>query len=287
MEWGRAKKFVVILLVVLNVCLAGLNYQQKRASAMTASQEKAIFEVLSQNGITMYTDLITNTQEMSRLSVTVPTYTKETIENLFFAGEKTTIIPGKTSVIYRGLNQELTMEGTGGKLVFQDVLPQKGDLTKADALREAEAFMAGIKTAFPDFKEFDMKETDAGYCVEYYQNYKGNFVFSNWFRIFVSQTGVYQVDFSYCNIEGYSGEKKDIFYGDEALLTFMRALDHEKTEGEITVNRMELGYDSIEQVDAVGRGTMDLVPCYRIYTMEQEEPCIINAYTCQVVSSGS
>ena len=59
MEWQKAKKFVVVLLVILNACLAVLNYQQNRESAMTASQEKAIFEVLSKNGITMYTDLIT------------------------------------------------------------------------------------------------------------------------------------------------------------------------------------------------------------------------------------
>ena len=66
MEWQKAKKFVVVLLVILNACLAVLNYQQNRESAMTASQEKAIFEVLSKNGITMYTDLITETEPMSR-----------------------------------------------------------------------------------------------------------------------------------------------------------------------------------------------------------------------------
>lgn len=47
MELQKAKKFVIVLLVILNACLAVLNYQQNRESAMNASQEKAIFEVLS------------------------------------------------------------------------------------------------------------------------------------------------------------------------------------------------------------------------------------------------
>ena len=53
MEWSNAKKFVIVLLVLLNVLLAGLNYNQNRENTMTATQERSIFEVLSRNGITM------------------------------------------------------------------------------------------------------------------------------------------------------------------------------------------------------------------------------------------
>ena len=55
----QCKKFVIVLLVPLNVLLAGLNYNQNRENTMTATQERSIFEVLSRNGITMYTDLLT------------------------------------------------------------------------------------------------------------------------------------------------------------------------------------------------------------------------------------
>ena len=43
MEWQKAKKFVIVLLVILNACLAVLNYKKNREISMTASQEKAIF----------------------------------------------------------------------------------------------------------------------------------------------------------------------------------------------------------------------------------------------------
>ena len=41
MEWSNAKKFVIVLLVLLNVLLAGLNYKQNRENTMTAAQERA------------------------------------------------------------------------------------------------------------------------------------------------------------------------------------------------------------------------------------------------------
>ena len=84
MEWSNAKKFVIVLLVLLNVLLAGLNYKQNRENTMTAAQERSIFEVLSRNGITMYTDLLTEHPPMSRLAVELPSYNKETLERLVF-----------------------------------------------------------------------------------------------------------------------------------------------------------------------------------------------------------
>ena len=72
MEWSNAKKFVIVLLVLLNVLLAGLNYKQNRENTMTATQERSIFEVLSRNGITMYTDLLTEHPPMSRLRWSCP-----------------------------------------------------------------------------------------------------------------------------------------------------------------------------------------------------------------------
>ena len=38
MEWGSAKKFVIVLLVILNVVLAGLNYKQKQENIMTSAE---------------------------------------------------------------------------------------------------------------------------------------------------------------------------------------------------------------------------------------------------------
>ena len=256
MEWQKAKKFVIVLLVILNACLAVLNYQQNRESAMTASQEKAIFEVLSKNGITMYTDLITETEPMSRLACMVPTYTKEDLERAFFDGEKTTVVPSQTTTVYRTSTSELTVEGPHGTLTFPQVAKEKGQLSRGEALKIAEEYMDGKEKIFGEFVSYDILETEEGYCVVFYEKYDDTIVFSNYFRVFVSQAGIYQVQFVYCPVVGYNGEKKDIFYADEALLTFMRELRKNQPEGAFTVNRMELGYDLSDKESQTKEGML-------------------------------
>lgn len=284
MEWQKAKKFVIVLLVILNACLAVLNYQHNRESAMTASQEKAIFEVLSKNGITMYTDLITDMEPMSRLACMVPTYTKEDLEKAFFEGEKTTVVPSQTTTVYRTATAELTVEAARGTLTFSQVAKGKGELSRGDALKMAEGYMESKEKIFGDFVSYDISETEDGYGVIFYERYDDTIVFSNYFKVFVSQAGIYQVQFVYCPVVGYNGEKKDIFYGDEALLTFMRELRKDHPEGAFTVNRMELGYDLSDKESQTKEGMLYAVPCYRIYLMEQPEPYIINAYTCKLIN---
>ena len=171
MELQKAKKFVIVLLVILNACLAVLNYQQNRESAMNASQEKAIFEVLSKNGITMYTDLITETEPMSRLACMVPTYTKEDLERTFFDGEKTTVVPSQTTTVYRTSTSELTVEGPHGTLTFPQVAKEKGQLSRGDALKIAEEYMDGKEKIFGEFVSYDILETEEGYCVVFYEKY--------------------------------------------------------------------------------------------------------------------
>ena len=79
MEWGNAKKFVIILLVLLNLALGVLNFRQRQENTMTAAQERAIFEVLSQNSITLYKELPTVSRHMPRILDYVHSYRNETL----------------------------------------------------------------------------------------------------------------------------------------------------------------------------------------------------------------
>ena len=114
MEWGNAKKFVIVLLVIINVVLAGLNYKQRQGNNMTSAQERAIFEVLSQNGITLYTELPADGASMTRLEVELPDYSKETLERLFFGSEKTTVTVKDSQVLYRNAYASLALDGAHG-----------------------------------------------------------------------------------------------------------------------------------------------------------------------------
>ncbi len=283
MEWANAKKFVLVLLVLLNVVLAVLYQRQKRENVMTSVQEKVTFEVLSKNGITMYTDLITEHEPMRRLICRNPIYTKERLEKIFFDGQKTIVIPSEGKILYRGEEAILTMQGAKGEVVY-DISVGKDGLSKEDALEQAERYMKHLDREFHHFALYGIQEQENGYCVKFFQKYEDKYIFSNYMWLYVSKEGIYRVEFCDCPVEGYVGERKDIFYADEALLTFMRVWKQIKPEQNATIQRMDLGYIAVESSgkSADGSGSY-AVPCYVISVMEQEEPFIINAYTCQIM----
>lgn len=282
MEWGRAKKFVVVLLVLLNVALGVLNFRQRQEKSMTSAQERAIFEVLSQNGITLYTELPTLSSSMARLSAEMPSYSKETLERLFFDGEKTTVSVGTDRNIYRGKDSTLTLSGAHGLLERDGVKPGKGSLSRAAAQRAAEKFISQTEYFFGTFAEPVVVEEPNGFTVNFYGTYKRENVFANYFSLLVTEDGIRRIEFSYCPVQGYAGEKRDICYSDEALLTFMRQW-RKGWQAEAAISRIELGYDWMEQGSLSADGTVNFEPCYRIYMMEETEPILINAYTCQIV----
>lgn len=284
MEWGNAKKFVIVLLVILNVVLAGLNYRQRQEHTMTSAQERAIFEVLSQNGITMYTDLPEHIANMSRLEVELPSYSKETLERIFFGGEKTTVTVRGNQNIYHGEAATLALDGAHG-ILKRDV-KDNGDIEKGDAQKQAQKFIDDTEHFFGSYGEPVVMEEGNGYRVNFYGVYKGVYqresVFANYFSILVTEGGIREIEFEYCPVVDYSGEKRELCYSDEALLTFMREWKKNNTAEQATIHRIELGYDKTERTTASTDGAVYLDPCYRIYLMEEEEPYLVNAYTCQI-----
>lgn len=285
MEWGRAKQFVIVLLVLLNIVLAGLNYKQKQETAMTSAQERAIFEVLSRNGITMYTDILTKFAPMPRMVGEIPSYSKETMERLFFGSQKTTAIRKGDAMIYRKEGAALTLRGSVGVWEDAGVLMGKAGLERGKALQTAKDFLEGTEHFFGTYADATVLEREDGFEVLFCGTYKQDKVFTNTFSVFVTKAGIRKITFDYCPIKGYQGEKKDICYSDEALLTFMREWRKEEHDYEATIHRIELGYGTTESGNATGEEllTVELEPFYRIYLMEEEEPYLINAYTCQMV----
>ena len=282
MEWGSAKKFVIVLLVIINVVLAGLNYKQRHENIMTSAQERAIFEVLSQNGITLYTDLPTDALSMTRLEMELPEYSKETLERLFFGSEKTTVTVKDDQHIYRNAHASLTLDGAHGVFKKDTVPDGKRRMTKADAQKEAQKFIDGTERFFGIYDEPVVTEKENGFRVDFFGLHKRENVFANYFSIFVTQGGIKRIEFEYCPVKGHSGEKKELAFADEALLTFMREWKKNGDAEQATIHHIELGYDKMERSTASIDGAIYLDPCYRIYLMEEEEPYLVNAYTCQI-----
>ncbi len=288
MEWKRAKTFIIVLLAVMNVVLLGLNYQRHQENILTPIQEKAVFQVLSQNGISLYTDLLTKSLPMKKMSLSIPVYSKDELKRLFFDGEDTTVTVESAEsekIIIKSKTKVLTMQGNRGVLIFPSGTAQHQGLNKNIAKLDAENFIQGLDRDLGSFEFGNLTEEKDGYVAEYFGKYKGNLIFANSYRIHITNKGITTVEFSYFYPSGYTGDKKEICFSDEALFTFMKEYRESGRNEAITITKMELGYDFLEEEELTQDSVVKLVPCYYIYIMGQEKPYIINAYTNEMISN--
>lgn len=288
MEWKNAKIFIIVLLSVLNVTLLGLNYSRHQENTLTPNQEKAVFQVLSQNGISLYTDLQTKFSPMKKISLSIPVYSKDELKRMFFDGEDTTVTVENSEVekiIIKSKTKVLTMKGNRGRLVFPSGTANHQKLDKNIAKQDAEKFMQSLGRKLGSFEFGNITKTEDGFVAEYFGKYKGDLVFANAYRITVTEKGITSADFPFFYPSGYTGEKKDICFSDEALFTFMKEYRKLEEKKPVTITKMELGYDFLEQEELAQDSVVKLLPCYRIYIMGQEKPYIINAYTNEMISN--
>ena len=158
-------------------------------------------------------------------------------------------------------------------------------MTKTEALREAQKFIDNTEHFFGSYGDAIIAEESDGFRVNFFGQYKREKVFANYFSFFVTADGIQNITFNYYPVRGYTGEKQDLSYADEALLAFMREWKKGEHAEEATIDRMELGYARMESNTAAdGVASINLEPCYRIYLMDEEKPYLINAYTCQILN---
>ena len=286
MEWKSVKNLLLVMLLLMNMILGFFNYQQYQENVLTSSQEKAIYQVLSQNRIILYTDILTKFPPMRKLSLSAPIYSRDEMKHQFFAQEEASITVEFNKTIITSETKTLTMEGNKGQLSFLNGTRENKKVTLAEARKEAEEFIHSLKN-MENFEVGNVQETRNGYKVTFFQIYKGEYVFANCFEVYVGEKGISHVTLNYYNTEGFTGDKKDICFSDEALLTFLVEIEKEREETGIyetvTIQKMELGYDFQEMEDLKVDNVAKLVPCYRIYVLGKEKPYTINAYTNEII----
>ena len=287
MEWKAVKNLLLVLLILLNGVLGFFNYRQYQQNVLTSSQERAIYEVLSQNHIILYTDLLTKFPPMRKVSLKAPNYSRDDIKQQFFAGEETTITVEFDKTIIKSPQKTLTMEGNQGNIVFTEGTRQSQKITLEQAKKEAGLFVDTLKKSNEKFEIGSVREIEDGYEITFFQKYKGLWIFANYYKVTVGQNGISSVKLTYFEVEGFTGEKKDICFSDEALLTFLIEVEKEREQTgiyeTITVQKMELGYDFKQMEELTADSVAKLVPCYYIYVLGKEEPYRINAYTNEMI----
>ena len=285
MDWDKIKRLFIMLLVVLNAGLFGAIYLQGSHYHMTSEEEAAIFRVLSENHVGIYTDLIYDTPPMRAISVSPATLDPQTLQQAFFDPEEevritlqfdqTILASNEKSLILQGNEIQYLNPGGTGKVE---------NFSRQTALETAEAFLLKMDLQGRSEMEVDKVEQNGDRfvveCSERYRNYR---LFDSTRTITVSEQGVIMATARYYQVAGFSGEARGICSCDEALLTFLQQRSEQEDTQNIYIEKIELGYrlQSMERME--DGSTFYLVPCYRILTATNGEVCYIDAYTNEII----
>lgn len=282
MNWEKIKFIVIILLVVLNAGLFGLNFEKSKEYKLSEEQQAAIKTVLADREIILKTELVKSFPPMRQLTVNVPVLEASRIKRQFFADDeevKTTLEFNKTIMrsdkqIVSIENNDITMEcpeGTGPIENFS--------LETAKESVKQYLLQTGIDT-----KQYSLEtilEREQGYEFQYFEEFHNYRIFSSSTRVTVTKKGVTALNIAYYQTETFTGEKIEVCSPDEALLTFLREV--ERSESPAVIGKMELGYDFQEKSEVAEGNHLKLIPCYHIAVEGREEPYVINAYSNKLI----
>ena len=84
MDWKRAKKIIILALIILNAALFFTNRYYNSDYRLTQAEEEAVYKLLYQNGIGIYTELIEDYKPMKQLDVTVTSPDVDELKSIFF-----------------------------------------------------------------------------------------------------------------------------------------------------------------------------------------------------------
>jgi len=265
MEWERAKSYILIFFVLLNVGLGTLVFMENRRYTMTSDQERLIRTILNQNGIGMYTMPI-RFPPMRHLDVSGFYYDEDTIIQILFDNPNAVIRHNDRQVFEYG-NSRLTI--SNGFISYENPDGFRDGFATPDMF---------IGTYFPDFRFDSRFEEENGIRLTYLQEYRGQLVHSNFIAFFVTPIGIEQIEMQFGRILGHSGDLRMLASPDEVLLTFVQRVRHIAQETPMTIVHMDLVYFQEYLSDQEG-GVYHAIPFYRIFTAcSGDQPYLINAF---------
>lgn len=282
MDWEKIKKIFIYILVLVNIGLFAVNYKNARKYTMTSEEERAVFKLLSDNNIGVYTNLIKNSPPMRQAAVTVPVFTNEEIRNMFFSSdEELKITVDFDSVEFKSSEKEVTVSGNSIHFVSENGTGEIKEIGRKKAFDQAEDFIESLDiTEGRTIEAETVRDENNGYRVYFSESFGGEKIFCSFAEVYVTEKGVEEADFTFYDTEGYIGEKRQICSSDEALLTVMYEIKSvSDLPKETYIEKIERGYDFGNENDIADVSVIKLVPCYRIYVSSFNEPFIVNAYT--------
>jgi hypothetical protein len=281
MEWKKAKNYTIIFLIVINCVFLVLNIIKKNDTRLSSESVSAVAEVLANRGIVLDCELPTDYSAMAQLNMNAYEYDNIVLQEIFF-GELNDVKRTEENgdVIFSTADGKLTISGDSVR--FSSGSTNTGGVTDIDLAKEkADEYVDKLNERFGNYSFNVGVDTDEGYFFEYRENFRGQVIFSNYFKMWFYDDGKTEIAFNYQQPVEYKKSSEDIISADEAVYAAAKGVDlpSDRTQAPV-ISGVEKGYYLVER-----HGTGDLVatPQYKVYFNEGRLACYVNAYSGDVM----
>ena len=287
MEWERAKSFLLLFFVLLNLVLGVLLFMENRRYIVTPEREQTILAVMERNNITFDAQFIRQFPPMRAISVTGFYYNVYELAEIFFENPQNaerhntphglilTYGPAEL-VIAHGFISYYNPDGHGN--TANDLI----SLDPYDAQLLTDAF---VHAHWPDFSLDDIFVAEGWLRLSYRQVYRGYIIHTNFIELIVTDMGIEQVDMQFGRVIEWYGQESPIAAPDEVLLTFVQRVRSIAQVSPITITHMDLVYFQEEEGSANPYASYRVLPFYRVFIGGDgsSDPFLINAFTNEII----
>ncbi len=269
MEWTRAKKYTIIILLLLNAILFGLNMYQKFETRLSSSRINAVTSVLEEKGITIASTLPRNYKPMADMSTSEIAFDYIKLQKIFMSGQSDVKRTDEyNSVVFMSDTSKVAIKGSTINYTSENSV-ELSDESSAKAY--AQNMIDSINKYFGNYSFHSIYKIDGGYSIKYYEKINNHNVFSN-FAYFTIKGKNVALAMNYLRTGNELSGKNNIYGADEALYSAADLIAAEIKDPRIT--KVELGYYAIK----LNSGSDEVaVPFYLIVANNKEY--YVNAYT--------
>jgi len=297
MDWEKAKTYILISFIILNIGLLTMRIWEQNRYNITAERVQNINTVLQENNISLAAGLMRQTMPMRPLTISGFYYDIDALLGIFFDGvDYISLIEDSGRIVFDTgssymiiSNGFIFFDNTGGyphdigAFLFAETLSDSDELILPS--HEDANNLAGDFTSrhFPDFEWDATFNTDEGVRVIHRQRYRNQIIHSNFIEFLVTADGITEIEMQFGRVIGHDGFYRRIFASDEALLTFMQRVRHIAMVEPITILRMDMVYLKEDVSDEPGSVSF-AEPFYRVFIEGSDDPFLINAFTNVIIS---
>ena len=285
MEWERAKSFLLLFFVLLNLVLGGLLFMENRRYIVTPEREQTILAIMERNNITFDAQFMRQFPPMRAISVTGFYYNVNELAEIFLENPENAerldtphgliLTDGPSElVIAHGFISYYNPSGHGSTANDLDALNPNAAQALTDAF---------VRAHWPDFRLDDVFIADDWLRFSYRQVYRGYIIHTNFIELIVTDMGIEQVDMQFGRVIEWYGQESPIAAPDEVLLTFVQRVRSIAQVSPITITHMDLVYFQEDEGSANPYASYRVLPYYRVFIDGSSDPFLINAFTNEII----